>query len=367
MGYTQEIVAEKLEIGRPRYSDIENGKRDIPLKDLYRFCEFFGRPLEYFLKESLKIENGFNVLFRKAEGDQEVFKVVTEFESLCEKMCELESIMEIGPKPSVSLDYKYDKSSKSRLNFFGNYYANEERRKLGLGLTPLKSLEQVLEEKYGIRIFYLSLPREKDIFGMFTFDEALGACILINTGSSRGKQLFSLAHEYAHFIFHKKRLGIISSEDQKDTSDERIADYFATEFLMPERSIVDIFNFRVRNTKDITAQDIIYMSDYFGVSFLAMLFRLNNLKLLRNHKKEELMRGTFVNRVRTAMGTPEPKRGRNKFPRLYVYLCKKAYEQSKVTTSKLAYFLEIPLYQAMELARQIKRSAQDDSTTPNDI
>ena len=39
LGYTQEEVAEKLNIGRPRYSDIENGKRNVPLKELYRFCE----------------------------------------------------------------------------------------------------------------------------------------------------------------------------------------------------------------------------------------------------------------------------------------------------------------------------------------
>ena len=41
LGYSQAQVAEKLKIGRPRYSDIENGKRDVPLKELYKFCEFF--------------------------------------------------------------------------------------------------------------------------------------------------------------------------------------------------------------------------------------------------------------------------------------------------------------------------------------
>ena len=57
LGYTQEQVAGKLEIGRPRYSDIENDKRDVPLRELYKFCEFFGRPLDYFLKEKLTVES----------------------------------------------------------------------------------------------------------------------------------------------------------------------------------------------------------------------------------------------------------------------------------------------------------------------
>ena len=38
LGLTQEAVAAKLEIVRPRYSDIDNGKLDVPLKDLYRLA-----------------------------------------------------------------------------------------------------------------------------------------------------------------------------------------------------------------------------------------------------------------------------------------------------------------------------------------
>ena len=112
LGYTQEEASEKINIGRPRYSDIENGKRNVSLKELYRFCELYGRPLEYFLKETLALDNGFKVLFRKTEGDQEVAKVIAEFENLCERMCELEEIMEIRIKPPVPPDYGYEKSIK---------------------------------------------------------------------------------------------------------------------------------------------------------------------------------------------------------------------------------------------------------------
>lgn len=357
LGYTQEEVAEKLNIGRPRYSDIENGKRDIPLKELYSFCEFFGRPLEYFLKEKLVLDSGFKVLFRKTEGDQEVAKVITEFETLCEKMYTLEEITDIKIKPAISKDYKYE---KDRLWFWGKFYANQERQRLDLGQTPLKNLDQILEERCALKIFYLPIPAERGIFGMFTYDEQMGGCILINTNANFGKQLFSLAHEYAHFIFHKERLGIISSENEKNTSDESLADHFASDFLMPEEAVNNIFNLRIKNRKDLTAEDIVYFAEYFGVSFQSMIYRLNNLKLLSNDMRDKFIEQTWVTAVRRSMGISEPEKGIYKFPKLYFHLCLKAYQQDKITTSKLAEFLELPLYQAMELGRKIKGDSKDE-------
>jgi Zn-dependent peptidase ImmA (M78 family)/transcriptional regulator with XRE-family HTH domain len=359
LGYTQEDVAEKLNIGRPRYSDIENGKRDVPLKELYRFCEFLGRPIEYFIKEKLVLDNGFKVLFRKTGGDEEIAKVIVEFETLCEQMCALEEI--IGAKIRLPMieDYTYE---KDRLGFWGKHYANYERQRLSLGQAPLRNLDQILEEKCALRIFHLPIPEERGIFGMFTYDEQMGGCVLINTNANFGKQLFSLAHEYAHFVFHKGRLGIISFEKEKDTLDESLADHFASDFLMPEEAVNEIFNIRIKNRKEITAEDIIYLAEYFGVSFQAMIYKLNNLRLLSNDAKEKFINQTWVNAVRRSMGISEPERGKLKFPTLYVHFCLKAYQQGKITTAKLAEFLELPLYQAMELAKRIKRSDQDGPT-----
>ncbi|MBI4232721.1 ImmA/IrrE family metallo-endopeptidase [Candidatus Peregrinibacteria bacterium] len=359
LGYTQEEASEKINIGRPRYSDIENGKRNVPLKELYRFCEFYGRPLEYFLKETLALDNGFKVLFRKTEGDQEVAKVIAEFENLCERMRELEEIMEIRIKPPVPPDYEYE---KSREWFWGKHYADQERKKLDLGQAPISNLHQILEEKCGLKIFYLPIPEEKEIFGMFTFDEKIGGCILINTNPTVGNQLFSLAHEYAHFVFHKKKLGIISFKKEEDTLDERLANCFASNFLMPEDAVKDIYNVRIKNRKDIAAEDVFYFSHYFGVSFKAMVFRLNNLKLLNDELKNKLVTETCVTAVRRVMGISEPEISKSRFPPLYEHLCRKAYQQGRVTTRKFAQFLEIPLYEAMERGREIRGIAQDEPT-----
>jgi Zn-dependent peptidase ImmA (M78 family)/DNA-binding XRE family transcriptional regulator len=355
LGYTQEQVAEKLGIGRPRYSDIENGKRDVPLKELYAFCEFFAKPLDYFFKEEAISESGFKVLFRKTADDHEVTKVVTEFENLCDRMNELEEITEVKIRPNIVKDYDYD---KNRISYWGKYCAEQERSRLNLGLAPLKDLDRILEEKCRLKIFYLPIPVGKSIWGMFTYQEGMGGCILVNSTPVAGKQLFSLAHEYGHFIFHKMRLGVISSDEDKDTSEEKIADYFAREFLMPENTVNDIFNMRVNNRRDVTAEDVVYLADYFGVSFQAMIYRLNSLRLLNDDKKERF-KDTWVNSVRQSMGISEPERSKSKFPPLYIHLCLKAYQQERITTAKFAEFLELPLYKAMELGSNIKRSSND--------
>jgi len=358
LGLTQEEVAAKLKIGRPRYSGIENGKRDIPLKDLYRFAEFYGRPIDYFIKETLLTDSGFKVLFRKTEGDEEVARVVTEFENLCEKMCELESISEITVRSPINPDYQFE---KNREWYWGKHYADIERKQLDLGQAPLRNLSQLLEEKRSLKIFYLPIPPERGVYGMFTYDQKMGGCVLINSNPNSGNQLFSLAHEYAHFVFHKEKLGIISTEEERNSTDEKVANSFASNFLIPEDTLRDLFNMRIKEVSDLKAEDVVYLADYFGVSFTAMVYRLNNLKLITDDIKDELINYTWVTSVRESMGISEPERSRSKFPTLYLHLAIKAFQQGKLTTAKLADFLEIPLYQAMDLGRKLRGSIQDGS------
>lgn len=356
LGLTQEDVAAKLEIGRPRYSDIENGKRDVPLKDLYRFAEFYGRPIDYFVKETLLTDSGFKVLFRKTEGDEEVARVVTEFENLCEKMCELENISGVTVRPPVSQDYQFE---RNREWYWGKHYADIERKQLDLGQAPLRNLSQLLEEKRGLKIFYLPIPPERGVYGMFTYDQKMGGCVLINSNPNFGNQLFSLAHEYAHFVFHKEKLGIISTEQDRNSTDEKVANSFASNFLIPEDTLRDLFSMRIKEDDDVESEDVIYLADYFGVSFTAMVYRLNNLKLITDKIRDELINYTWVTSVRESMGISEPERSRSKFPTLYLHLAIKAFQQGKLTTAKLADFLEIPLYQAMDLGRKLRGSIQD--------
>ena len=344
-------VAEKLHIGRPRYSDIENGKRDISLEELYRFSKFLGRPLEFFVKEDLVVGEGFKVLFRKAAGCKGVSKVAVEFENLCEKMYALERLTDFDHKPFEARDYRFD---NRQWWYYSKIFADREREALGLGNAPIRDLDQLLEEKCNLKIFYLPIPEEQKIFGIFAYDEKMGGCILINSNNNISKRRFSLAHEFAHYLFHKNKIALISSETAEDAIEEKIADCFASNFLMPEIVVGEIFHLRCKKRNNATPEDVLYFANYFGVSFPAMLYRLNNLKLIDNPTKEKLLEEKSATSFLESIGIKESQNVRSKFPNLYLYLCGKAFEQGKITTAKLADFLEIPLFKAMDIAGQTR-------------
>ncbi|NQS89586.1 ImmA/IrrE family metallo-endopeptidase [Patescibacteria group bacterium] len=230
-------------------------------------------------------------------------------------------------------------------------YAEKERANLELGKVPLKNLRDILEEKRDIQVFFLGLP--DSISGMFAFGENIGGSILINDSHPFGRQLFSLAHEYAHYLFDREKMGCVTEESKANTTEERFANRFSADFLMPREAIREMFELRLKN-REPTAEDIIYLADYFGVSFQAMIYRLGDLRLIKRELRDRLPKETWIHAVRKEMGQPEPEQKQTKLPRRYIYLCILAYLQKKITTAKFADLLEIPLYKAMNIAKKIK-------------
>ena len=350
MGYTQNEIAEIFQIGRPRYSNIENGKRHLSIEELYRFTDFYQRPLQYFLAQHNLSSDPFKVLFRAIRGKPETQKVVTHFEKLCNNLKSLENLMD-GKDVSLVKDTSY--RSIRRSYPWAAIYAEKERANLEVGKAPLKNLRDILEEKRDIQVFFLRLP--DSISGMFAFGEDVGGCILINDSHSLGRQLYSLAHEYAHYLFDREKMGCVTEESKTNTPEERFANRFSADFLIPREAIKEMFGLRIED-REPTAGDVIYLADYFGVSFQAMIYRLADLRLIKRELGDRLLKETWINAVREEMGQPEPEQKQTKLPRRYTYLCILAYVLGKITTAKFADLLEIPLYKAMNIAKKIKKA-----------
>jgi len=94
--------------------------------------------------------------------------------------------------------------------------------------------------------------------------------ILVNSGHSLGRQNFTLAHEIGHFIIHNKDIFDLDTENENL---EKESDIFASHFLMPE----DQVKFQLGTINKITKFDILMISQYFRVSFLAAGIRLSNI------------------------------------------------------------------------------------------
>jgi len=106
------------------------------------------------------------------------------------------------------------------------------------------------------------------VSGAFYNHPKLGYSVLVNAGTSRGRQAFTLAHEYCHALFHYDKGGLISSINRRDDPLEAFANQFAGHFLVPATELQSM------SDVEPTAFDVMHLAAYFRVSYRLMLVRL---------------------------------------------------------------------------------------------
>jgi len=119
--------------------------------------------------------------------------------------------------------------------------ALEERNRLGLGDGPVPILRYLLEQDVGVRLFYLSLP--SGFSELYVYDEALGACMAINSQHPEERRRWSAAHGYLHLLVHRYKAEVaVEYGYRRQPESERLADAFARYFLMPTGGLTRRFN-----------------------------------------------------------------------------------------------------------------------------
>ncbi|SET15250.1 protein of unknown function [Natronincola peptidivorans] len=129
---------------------------------------------------------------------------------------------------------------------------------------------------------------EEEGFGVM---EASGRYrIYVNTSIIQGRDLWTYAHELAHIV-----LGHYDDFDYKQLSDrclyylDQEADYFVSEYLMPQYGFEDYFFFKGR-PKYFNPQYIGTLKNFFGVSWTAMILRLHTLNYQDYKKSKEYIK-----------------------------------------------------------------------------
>ena len=140
--------------------------------------------------------------------------------------------------------------------------------------------------------FLIRKPLDTDeLSGFSTYFEGQ-FIVYLNSNFTLGHERYTGAHELYHLIYNADILKKekILLDDEKHKAEDTKADVFASEFLMPEDYVKEVFYKIVNVDKNsILPRHIIRMHNYFKVSYKAMLKRLIQLNLCSIDKYEELV------------------------------------------------------------------------------
>ncbi len=221
--------------------------------------------------------------------------------------------------------------------------ALEFRHRLGRGLSPIKDLIPLLESELSIRIFIRPLPHGP-ISGLFAYDEAIGACILLNENHPPERRLQSAAHETGHFVSTRHQPDIDSQELDTNSREERFAKQFGYSLLMPAQAIRTSFSDFVRDHGRFSPRHLVVMSHRFGVTTEACCRRLEDLQLLPQRTWESLkdrgFSGEFARRLLHDAAGDKENGIAHITPRLWL-LTAEAYERELVSEEQLARMLQL--------------------------
>ncbi len=262
-------------------SSIENGKREVKAWELAKFSDIYHKSFEYLLGiEAAKPRPTF--LWRNRNIEKNVKEIECKIEKYCEDYHNLEKLAGINPSSFNLCLFKgkpkdYDEVADK---------ARDACKILGLGSRPALSLADVLEQEQGVKILYLDMGDSGS--AVSNFNDKTGPAIIINKREAPWRRNYDIAHELFHILtwtlYDIKEVHPVGKEKSKA---EQFSDYFASILLLPEDSLAKELERHIVKRK-LPFSACVSIAREFGVSTIALLWRLVNLRYLSKNKVQEL-------------------------------------------------------------------------------
>ncbi len=363
---TQEEVARQLELSRSSVVQMELGNRAVTSLELDRLAYLFGRDMREFFDDVFHEEDALVRLFRAdpdVAEEEDVVEALRVCLALGHEVTSLEQLLGIdrdpGRMPTYSLPRPRNKWDAVQQ---GMHVADEERRRLGLGISPLADIAELLETQ-GVRTAQIELP--DDISGLTLSDTKVGLFVVANRHHHVVRRRFSYAHEYAHVLLDRERRGTISRTAERNELIEVRANAFAAHILLPsdgvrqvmeslgkgsasrhqaavfDESVVVRAQARTQaQNQNVQMYDVAQLAYHFGVSRLTALYRLRNLGFLTEVELGHLkaQEETGVGReVADFLELPDldHEAARNTFRHRFLGLGLEAFRRDEITHAKL--------------------------------
>ncbi len=269
VGLSISDAARKL--GYPSYqtlTKIEAGGRKVKASELYLFAKVYFCSLDRLLNENFA-EKGMVLLWRKAPEGAARKEIEAEIMYHCEQYHSLEQLLGLKSKGSKFIDLTIDSISTDG---DVNSLAEETRQLLALGSRPAFALKNILEQTHGVKFIYRQLSNISSAAS--TVHPDFGPVIVINSDEAPWRRNYDLAHELFHLITWKI-LPPETLEGEYLDEVEKKAERFASALLLPENEVRNAIDKVRENQKTLTYADLVDIARDFGVSTVALLYRLS--------------------------------------------------------------------------------------------
>lgn len=285
---SQTELAGKLGVSASLISHWEKGTRTPDESQLLELARHLGVALDYLLNSEIRPH--FKCRAQTTSPQRDAID-----QTMLDASAQLhfvDSALRMARQPPVPFSLWAEFDSFANLpNIAGNL---RDTLKLNRRVT-LVELKQALSER-NIFVFDWAMPWHLSGLsyrGPFT-------AIFINAKHTPARRLFTLAHEFAHVVFHlgredretRQRIDtVVSSVASHRDPLEKQANAFAGEFLMPEadlKKLVDTYGIRLKEPSCLER-----VAQEFNVSRDALFYRLTQLNVFRWTEKNKYFRGEF--------------------------------------------------------------------------
>ena len=362
MGYRQDNAAAALGVTRAMISYWENGRREPSDPQLAALARLYRTSVADLLSgESGGKPDEAEMLFRGGDageppaarpGIQDFLDFLDRYERLAELVGVEIHGMHVSPFRGVE----------------GAGTANDIRRKaeevrahLRLGLGPIADID-ALCDLLGVTVYrsLLGSDLSETISGGFYAHPAVGFSLLVNAGMTLGRRRFTIAHELAHALFHSGPKTRFLLSGVTKSPQERFADRFAGEFLMPTEGVRRIMEEHGIGPRIAEPADVIHLQRCFNVSYATALVRLQQggFLLQQDYRAFQSVRpvalaralGYQISQSEYSQGPEELGAGR--FPGRFLRLLRRALKDDHISVPTAAKLTGLPLDEIEHLAAE---------------
>lgn len=274
---TQAAAAAALDVARTTIVAMEQGQRRVRLEEMLLLVRLYGTSVNALLRRGA-VQVDLKPQFRRTPhgADAEVEEASALLTDLVKAEVELESLLGVQRASSYPPERPL---LPGDVTMQAEQDASELRQWLGLGMAPVHDLPSLLELQLGVRVYVRRLPTS--IAGLYAYDDAVGACMLLNASHPLSRRAQSGAHETGHLVATRRSPDTYREEKGETAREERYANAFGRAFLTPPRAVMSAFRDITAGSPQLTRRHVILLANMFGVAREAMVRRLEELRLAK--------------------------------------------------------------------------------------